>query len=238
MEIPELTTIPPPEPTLSATPPGRPAWTYAMLPIALIVAGALIAGSILYTRGSTGTPKPKKINFTITAQDHILGNPKAKTTIVEFSDFQCPFCRSFWKDTYPGLKSQYIDTGKVRLIYRHFPLSFHSMAYPSALATECAADQGKFWELHDKIFGEQGKQGTATITYTVADIQKWAGQIGIDVPKLKQCMDADMYKDKIAQDTQNGSDAGVDGTPTFFINGVPLVGALPLSEFAKAIDGK
>ena len=95
----------------------------------------------------------------------LLGNPNATVTILEFSDLQCPFCRSFWRDTLPQLKQQYLDTCKVNLVYRHWPLNFHPAAIPGALATECAKEQGKFWEMHDKIYSEQEKIGQGTVQF-------------------------------------------------------------------------
>ena len=88
--------------------------------------------------------------------DPVLGNANAPVTIIEFSDYQCPFCFSFWKQTLPQIKKDYIDTGKVKFVYRDFPLNIHAMAEPSARAANCAGEQGKYWEYHDKIFGEQG----------------------------------------------------------------------------------
>jgi protein-disulfide isomerase len=92
-----------------------------------------------------------------TDDDPSLGDPNAPVTIIEFSDFQCPYCRRFWEQTLPQLKSEYIDTGKVRLVYRDYPLStIHPGALPAAMAAGCANEQGKFWEYHDQIFEEQG----------------------------------------------------------------------------------
>lgn len=87
--------------------------------------------------------------------DPVLGSPTAPVTIIEFSDYQCPFCYSFWQQTLPQIKKNYIDTGKVKFVYRDFPLNIHPMAEPSARAANCAGEQGKYWEYHDKIFGEQ-----------------------------------------------------------------------------------
>lgn len=88
--------------------------------------------------------------------DPILGSANAPVTMIEFSDYQCPFCHSFWKQTLPQIKKDYIDTGKVKFVYRDFPLNIHPMAEPAARAANCAGEQGKYWEYHDKIFGEQG----------------------------------------------------------------------------------
>lgn len=90
-----------------------------------------------------------------TDDDPALGDPNAPVTIIEFSDFECPFCRRFWQETLPQIKAEYIDTGKARFVYRDFPLSMHPGAFPAALAANCANQQGKFWEMHDKIFSEQ-----------------------------------------------------------------------------------
>lgn len=100
-------------------------------------------------------PPPSKVSVD---NGHLpgLGNKDAKVTIVEFSDFECPFCRRFFTETFSQIKKEYIDTGKVVTYYRHYPLPFHPLAQPFALASECANEQGKFWEFHDKIFKEQG----------------------------------------------------------------------------------
>ena len=107
---------------------------------------------------SSKTIDPKLVkSITLNPDDRILGDEKAPVTIVEYSDFQCPFCRSFFEGSYAEIKKEYIDTGRVRLVYRHWPLDFHPMAQPSARAVECASEQGKFWQMHDAIFREQVK---------------------------------------------------------------------------------
>lgn len=98
--------------------------------------------------------------------DVVLGNPSATVSIIEFSDFQCPYCRTFWKDTLPSIRRDYINTGKVKFIYRDFPLSFHPGAQPMAEGAECAEEQGKYWEYHDKLFEEQQKRGSGTIQFS------------------------------------------------------------------------
>lgn len=167
-----------------------------------------------------------------------LGDQNAKVTIVEFSDFQCPFCRSFFTAAFPELKKEYIDTGKVALYYRHFPLDFHPSANISAQASECANEQGKFWQMHDKMYDEQGKQGTGTIQYTKDDLKKWAADLGLNTGSFNECLDSEKYKDKVAKDLTDGTAAGVSGTPTFFVNGTELVGAQPFSAFKAVIDQK
>ena len=167
-----------------------------------------------------------------------LGNKNAKVKIVEFSDFQCPFCRTFWKDTLSKIKTEYIDTGKVVIYYRHYPLSFHPMAQASAEAAECANEQEKFWEFHDTMYEEQGKKGEGTIEYTNDDLKTWAGSIGVNTTQFNECLDNGKYKEKVAKDQSDGTTAGVNGTPGFFINGTSLVGAQPFESFKTAIEAE
>jgi len=225
------------------------------VPLAILVAAAMVSGSVLYV-GSGGLPAAN-IGDTVVpvAQDDApvaiedpselfsdkdasVGNENAKVTIVEFSDFQCPFCRSFFNGTYSELKKEYIDTGKARLVFRHYPLPFHDAARPSAIAAECAGDQGKFWQMHDKIFAEQEKKGTGTVAYGVAELKTWAAQIGLNTGQFNTCLDSEKYGEKVDADTSAGSAYGVNGTPSFFINGKLLVGAQPFAQFKALIDAE
>jgi len=163
----------------------------------------------------------------------VIGNKDAKVTIVEFSDFECPFCGKFYTDTLPQLKKDYIDTGKVKLYYRHFPLTaLHPNAVPFALASECANDQGKFWEMHDIIFNNSATVSTATTD----TIKQWASQIGLNISTFNSCFDSKKHQDLVDKDTQDGQAVGVSGTPTFYINGQQLVGAQPIENFKAIID--
>ena len=168
--------------------------------------------------------------------DPVLGQEKAPVTIIEFSDFQCPYCRKFWRETLPEIKKNYIDSGKAKLVYRDFPLPMHPSAEISAEAGECAGDQGKFWEWHDKIFSEQDKEGQSTVQYGIADVKKWGAEIGLDAAQFTACLDSEKYKDEVAKDLADGQAADVTGTPTFFVNGKTVRGSLPLSSFQKIID--
>ncbi len=227
------------------------------IPMAILVAAAMVSGSVLYvgSGGNTAALFPSALQPTaeapsgdapvvvkdpstlFSADDPMVGNSKAKVTIVEFGDFQCPYCRRFWKDTYGQLKKTYIDTGKVRFITRAFPLSFHPAAKPAALASLCAKEQGKFWEYRDKMFGEQEKQGQNTITFGVPELKTWAAAIGLNAQQFNSCLDTQKYTGKVDADTAAGSAAGVSGTPSFFINGQQVVGAQPFDAFKKIIDG-
>src|SRR3989344_1557006 len=162
-----------------------------ILPGAILIAAVLISGSVVFYSLNTSklganvkqagdSAVGEKVNISAD-DDAFMGNENAKATLVEFSDYQCSFCRAFWRDALPQIKKEYIDTGKVKFVYRDFPLSFHPGAIPAAQATQCAKDQGKFWEMHDKIFSEQEKQGQGTIQFGVKEIKKWASQIRLDM---------------------------------------------------------
>ncbi len=177
----------------------------------------------------------KKANYEMLLQEPRLqvealgpskGAADAKVTIVEFSDFQCPFC-SRAEPSVDEVMQKY--PGKVRVVFRHFPLSFHENAAKAAEAGACAEEQGKFWEMHKLMFGNQAK-------LTVADLKDNAKTLGLDTEKFNACLDGNKMKAKVDADTEAGKKVGVNGTPAFFINGVMISGAQPFTEFAKVID--
>ncbi len=155
------------------------------------------------------------------------GPDNAKITVVIFSDFQCPYC-SKSVPTEERLLKEY--PGKVRVVFRNFPLSFHPFAEKAAEAGACAADQGKFWEMHDKMFGDQKK-------LAVEDLKATAHAIaGLDAAKFDACLDGGAKKAAVALDQKAGSEAGVEGTPAYFVNGQFINGAVPFEEFKVVID--
>lgn len=213
-----------------------------ILPASILLAAVLISGTLVFTNyrnnskaqlGTVGGAVKVEVSVD---DDPALGEKKAPVTIVEFSDFQCPFCRSFWRDTLSLIKSNYIDTGKVRFVYRDFPLSFHPGSHVAAEAAECAEEQGKFWAMHDQIFHEQDKKGQGTIQFSKTDVVRWAGQAGLNMGQFNQCLDSGKYQAEVDKDSADGSAAGVSGTPSFFINGQVLVGAQPFSAFQQVIE--
>lgn len=228
----------------------KPFYTQFLLPGAILLAALIVSGTLLWTRGAPsgigkdgsaqigGAGDPSKpVDVKVRANDHILGNKDAKVTIVEFSDFQCPFCRSFWSNTLSQIKKDYIDTGKAQFVYKHFPLDFHPGAKPAAEGSECASDQGKFWEMHDKIYEEQAKLGQGTVQFTKQDVAKWAAAVGLNMNQFNQCVSSGKYSQLVGDDLAYGSSLGISGTPTFFINGQRVVGAQPFAAFQAVIDG-
>lgn len=177
-----------------------------------------------------------------------IGMKNAPVTIIEFSDYQCPFCRKFWSETYHQLKTDYIDTGKVRLVFKDFPLDFHDGAKPYAEAAHCAFDaQGEagYFRMHDKIFEEQNKlEGgdakTGPVRSTVPfvgkeTLKKWARDLGFTIDT---CLDNGKYAQVVENDLAYGKQVGISGTPGFFVNGQLIEGAQPYSAFKQLIDAQ
>jgi len=175
--------------------------------------------------------QPSKIVVSID-DDPVKGSKNAPITIVEFSDFQCPFCARFYAQTLPSIEENYIKTGKVKFIYRDFPLNFHQYAQKAAEAAECADEQGKFWEYHDILFQKQSEWSSAG----VEKLKEYAQNLGLDTAKFNECLDSGKYSSEVQKDYSDGSNYGVTGTPTFFINGIEVVGAQPYSVFEQIIE--
>lgn len=172
----------------------------------------------------------KKENFNIiTADDPSWGPKDAPITIVEFADFQCPFSRQSFPVAREILASY---PGKIRFIYRDFPLSdIHPYAQKAAEAAQCANDQGKFWPMYDKLF-----QNQKSIDFN--NFKLFALNIGLDQQEFDRCLDSGKYKEEVIGDLIDGASAGVEGTPTWFINGVKIAGAIPLDMFKKIIESE
>jgi len=180
-------------------------------------------------------PPPPVVEGDFADDDAILGGKNAPVTIVEFSDYECPFCKRFHDETLPLIKEKYIDTGKASFVYRDLPIESHKKAYPSALAAECVRDQAgddAYFAMHDLIFNDW---------YTVSDgtksgFLKLAKGLNLDEAKFSKCFDDDKFKSEIANDASAASSIQISGTPGFVINGTIVTGAQPFSVFEEAID--
>lgn len=164
----------------------------------------------------------------------VLGNQNAKVTIVEFADFRCPFCESFFTNTYPQLKKDYIDTGKVQMYFRNFAFLGDASTFATN-AAECANDQGKFWDFHDYLYKNQPSESDTSM-YNVDTLSQAAANLGLNAAQFRDCLSNKKDDAKQAKDLSEGQAAGVSGTPTFFINGTALIGAQPYSAFKTVID--
>jgi protein-disulfide isomerase len=165
----------------------------------------------------------------------VKGVESARVTIVEISDFQCPFCREWAEETYPRIDSAYIRTGKARLIFIAFPLPNHTQAYAATEAAFCAGAQGKFWEMHDALFAAQRSwNGQAD---AVARFDETAERLRLDMEKYRDCTQNDRPAPLIVNDIMQAATAGIQGTPTFILNGQTVLdGAVSFAEMSRAID--
>ncbi len=184
---------------------------------------------------STGPQPSGTDRLEVSADDDpVIGRADAPVTMIEFSDFQCPFCKRFFEQALPKIEEEYIKPGKVKLVYRDFPLSFHEQAQLAAEAAECADEQGKFREMHDRIFQGQAEwSGNAEARRIFAS---YAEAIGLDMEEFGRCLDSGRYEEEVQRDFNDGVKYGVTGTPTFFINGRKLVGAQPFTAFQQLIE--
>lgn len=202
------------------------------------------------TKDVAEVPEAQKVDFsklTIMASDHVKGDANAPVTVVVYDDFECPFCGAFegtnagiinrlkqqnpkWEPVMPNLVKDYIDTGKVKLVYRHFPLSFHQNAMPASEASECAGAQRKFWEMHNKIFAINGQELSLEI------FKQLARDLKLDMDKYNACMDNHQMQDRVTNDMQSGQVLGVEGTPAAFINEQGISGAVPYSDFKSVVE--
>jgi protein-disulfide isomerase len=221
--------------------------------VAIVIAGLIIGAAIYFSRqgapdlarsstlATTPTPaagtnqvgeRVEGVQVTVGADDPVLGKSDAPVTMVEFSDFQCPFCGQFYTSTFSQLKQQYIDTGKVRLVYKDFPLSqIHPRAEASAIAGQCALSQGKFWEYADQLFTHQSALADG-------DLIRYAEELGLNKEKFTTCFHDPKTKDRLTADAQEGIQVGITGTPGFLIDNIRLEGALPLEQFQQVIESE
>ncbi len=168
----------------------------------------------------------------------VLGKADAPVTILEFSDFQCPYCRRHALQTLPNLKESYIDSGQVRYFFKDFPLSFHPNAQKAAEAARCAGAQGAFWVMHDRLFTEQAHWSPLGQPQALEMFVRYAGDLELDTAAFRTCLESGQFVAQVRQDMQDGKRAGVQGTPSFLINGRLLSGASPLETFQQIIEAE
>jgi protein-disulfide isomerase len=187
--------------------------------------------SLLAFRSTVEAQKPMVRAFLEgLGSEPMLGVASAPVWIVEFSDFQCGYCRKFWHDTLPKLKQSYINKGTVRFTYRHFAV-LGKPSEQAALAAECAAAQKNFWPYHDKLFANSGKA-----FFSESNLKRFAGEAGLDADRFAACLDDGKYQEKVERETATAAYLGGRGTPLFFINDKLIPGAQPYSVFQKIIE--
>jgi protein-disulfide isomerase len=159
----------------------------------------------------------------------ILGDPDAPITIIEWSDYECPFCARFYSDAYQDIKENWIDTGKAKLVFRDFPLSFHANAQKASEAAECAGDQDMYYEMHNLLFEDGMGSGVDTF-------KSYATELGLDQTEFDDCLDSGKHEAEVKQDMADGMKAGVQGTPGFIIEGQLISGAQPYAVFEQLLE--
>lgn len=231
-------------------------------PAAILIGSVLISFSVLLQGGiiklqginTDGAPSAQQaqqaavpnasapVKANVTAGNlPTLGNNNAKVLVVEWADYQCPFCEKFFTDTYPQIKKDYIDTGKIKFAFRDFSFLGQPGTDPAgdestnaANAARCAGDQGKYWEYHDYLYSHQGQEDQGA--FSKDNLKQYATTLGLDANKFNSCVDNNSHVSDVQADTQAGKTAGVTGTPTVYVNGTQLVGALPYAQFKQALD--
>ncbi|KKQ48345.1 MAG: DSBA oxidoreductase [Candidatus Shapirobacteria bacterium GW2011_GWE1_38_10] len=216
--------------------------------VKLLEKGGTTPGAQAPANGQAQAPQPERPTKGVATidDDPILGDKNAPITIIEFSDYECPFCKRHFTDTYPKLIKEYIDTGKARLVFRDFPLSFHDpMATKEAIAANCAKDQGgdkKYFEFHGEIFKRTTSNGNGLDD---AKLKTIATDLKLNMNSFNTCLTNKAMEDEVKKDLADGSAAGASGTPTFLIgkttadgkvDGDLLIGAQPFAAFQAVID--
>jgi protein-disulfide isomerase len=232
-----------------------------ILPASIILGAIIISASVLYAGGvsfkkspsavtnGTGSASDTNAGLALGKRDIILGDSKAPVTVIEYADYQCPFCEGFYKSVESKIQSDYINSGKVKFVYRNFPFldvdqsgqpTGYKESHLSAEAAECAKDQNKFWPFHDQLFIAEGKDGqerNGNLNRTL--FLQIASQVGMNSTTFAQCFDSHKYASVILADSGSASALGVQGTPTVFINGAKLSGVDPkdpYGQYKTAID--
>lgn len=216
------------------------AWLVGM---SIVVAGWLISrqiainhlSSVSSNQQATQPAKPAKVDIQIADNAAILGSKDAKVSVIIFADFQCPFCGRWQKETYPLLKSEYIDKGLVKLDYMDYAF-LGDESVRAAEAAKCAEDQGKFWEYHDLLFANQNGENEGA--FTDAKLMQFAKNLKLQSSVFNACLTTEKHKSDVDADTQTGTTYGVDSTPTVFINGNRYEGIFKFSDYENVINAE
>ncbi|MBI4133547.1 DsbA family protein [Candidatus Uhrbacteria bacterium] len=216
-----------------------------LLATSILVSALIIGGSFIYGSSRGGASSSASVSGTLAgssgsgtgqavavsaSNNVVLGSPGAPVEMVLFGDYQCPFCKKMYDDVEGRIRDEYVATGKVRMVYRDFPIdNLHPFARRAAEAAECAREQGAYWLFHDYLYERQSE-------IPGLDYGAVAVSLGLDRGPFESCVGSGAYKAEVEADYQDGIAAGVQGTPTTFINGKRLPGAAPYESFRDAIE--
>ena len=225
-------------------------WTTPIVGVVMLVLGLLVgyygrplilnqaqsinsASPVVLPAADNSATQEKVMETVVAKTRHFKGDPDAPITIIEFADFQCPFCGRFFTETEPQIDEQYMQSGKVRFGYFNFAFLGPESTW-AAEAAECAADQNKFWEYHDKLYESQSGENQGA--FNKDNLKKFAKELGLDTSAFDECLDSGRYTQLIEEESSMASSIGVRSTPTFLINGQAVVGAQPFEIFEQTID--
>ncbi|MBI4049500.1 MAG: DsbA family protein [Candidatus Doudnabacteria bacterium] len=182
---------------------------------------------------ATAVKQPKEFAETLTGQEPVLGNQDAALTIFEFADFQCPYCKRFFDNSLPEIKRDYLDTGKVKLVFINLPF-LGKESTDAAEAAWCAHDQGAFWRFHDELYRRQGAENSGA--FSQDRLRAVAQDLTLDLKAFDDCLGSDKNLASIQRQAATASDFGIAGTPTFFISNEVIRGAQPTSVIRQVLD--
>lgn len=217
-----------------ASPPPSKRWFYVALLIVAI--GGVGTLSYLSARPAQTVALVDTTIPPVPNQGHVMGSDTAPVEVVEFGDFECPACGSFATLTEPDVRSRLINTGLIRFRYLDFPLGIHRNTWPAHLASWCASEQGRFWEMHDAIFMTQDRWNTQATSRPERILRDVARQIALNVEQYDACMSSRKYHPQIRANVDEGVRRAVSGTPTFFIGNKRIAEPLSYDEFKKFVD--
>ncbi|MBI4120040.1 MAG: DsbA family protein [Parcubacteria group bacterium] len=207
-----------------------------LIPLSIVAAGGLIAAAVWFQSGrkvdTTAQVGPKPVKVEVGSLP-VLGEANAKVAVIEFGDYQCPFCERFFQQVEPMIREQYVKTGKVKMAWRDFAF-LGPESFWAAESARCANDQGKFWQYHDLLFNRQ--QGENQGAFNKDKLKGFAGELGLNQAEFDACLDGGKYTQAVKDDTDAGRASGVEGTPATFVNGELIGGAQPFSVFQGVIE--
>ena len=214
-----------------------------LIPASIVLAGVIIAFAVFYTNlpqnpllgkeGKGEVAKEPSNALKIKKDDFVLGNPAAKVAIIEYGDFQCPFCGRFFKTTEQQIIETYVKSGKAAFLWRDFAF-LGEESFRAAEAARCAGEQKKFWEYHDKLFASQ--QGENEGAFSDQNLKRFAADVGLNQTAFNSCFDSGKFRKQVEDATAEGKSLGVNGTPATFVNGQMISGAVPFATFQKVIE--
>ncbi len=226
---------------------------YVLGAVLIFVIGAALGGmyvKIQYLEGKAGTPAaavpsaaapagapaaPTTVNVAVLDTDPVKGDPNAKLTVVEFADYQCPFCEQFFTNTAPQLLKDYVDTGKVKFVYKDLAFLGQESTW-AANAALCAKEQNKFWEYHDYLFGHQGQENSGA--FSQDKLKGFAATLGLNTTQFNSCLDSQKYNAQVTANQTEASKNSFNSTPSFAIGSTPIIGAQPYAQIKAAIDAE